>query len=229
MTAEWRAACLSEYGEYDVSSVEQPLLRALEARIVDYLKPSWCSAEKARLLLEVVVVTKPAIAVEVGAFTGSSTLPMVAGLRHLGEGHAWIVDAWSNEEAVRGLPAGEVNMTWWSGLDMSGIKRQFDQLVGDWSLGPYCQVLAEPSRNAAGRVEAIDFLNLDGNFSPEGARLDSELFLPRVRSGGFALMSNALVTVGGTPTKLKALWPFFDSCDLVCELDDRNTLLFRKR
>ena len=82
---------------------------------------------------------------------------------------------------------------------------------------------------AVARVEAIDFLNLDGNFSTEGALLDSELYLPKVTGRRVRPVVERLVTVGGRPTKMKALWPFFDACRIVCELDGGNTLLFRKR
>jgi hypothetical protein len=28
---------------------------------------------------------------------------------------------------------------------------------------------------------------------------------------------------------MKVLWPLFDRCDVLCEIDDSNTLLFGKR
>ena len=83
---------------------------------------------------------------------------------------------------------------------------------------------------AGGPSRAADRLShLDGNFSEEGAWQDSEVYLPKVVPGGYILLSNALVSVAGQSAKMKALWPLFDRCDVVCEIDDSNTLLFRKR
>lgn len=228
-TAEWYADCLSLNDEYDLSALQDPALLSLETRIVEHLTNSWCTEQKARLLLEVVVLTTPAVCVEIGAFTGSCTLPMAAGLSYLQHGHAHIIDAWSNAEAVRGLPPDDVNTVWWSGLDMAAVKGQFTQMLHDWQLTHVCDVLPEPSRDAVSKVPSIDFLHLDGNFSEQGARLDSELYLPKVTTGGYALLSNALVTVASLPTKMKALRPFFESCEIIAELDGGNTLLFRKR
>jgi hypothetical protein len=112
---------------------------------------------------------------------------------------------------------------------MPAVSAQFAQMLQQWSLDSFCQVLPAPSRDAGSAVPAIDFLHLDGNFSEEGALLDSQLYLPKVTARGYALLSNALVTVGGSPTKMKALRPFFEQCEIVCDLDGGNTLLFRKK
>src|SRR5689334_13625467 len=134
MTAEWYPDCLSIEDEFDLAVVRAPGLIDLETRLIESLKNSWCSDQKARLLLELVVLTRPSVSVEVGAFTGSCTLPMLAGLQYLGVGHGHIVDAWSNDEAVRGLPADDVNTVWWSGLDMGAVKGQFEQMLREWNL-----------------------------------------------------------------------------------------------
>jgi hypothetical protein len=229
MTAEWHPDCLFLDDEHDVELTSNPAVVAIEAQILEYLQGSWCSDQKAKLLLEVTVLTKPRVCVEVGTFTGSCTLPMLAAVRHLGEGRAYAIDAWSAEEAIRGLPPEDVNAVWWSGLDMEAIKTQFTGMLQKWSLEPFCELIHAPSQEAAAALPAIDFLHLDGNFSEEGALLDSELYLPKVTPGGCTLLSNALVTVAGKPTKMKALRPFFDQCEILCELDGGNTLLFRKK
>ena len=85
------------------------------------------------------------------------------------------------------------------------------------------------SEQAIDHVPSIDFLHIDGNFSEKGALFDSKQYLPKVVPGGYVLISNVLVMIGAKPAKMKALWPLFDQCDVVCEIDDGNTLLFRKR
>ena len=169
------------------------------------------------------------MSVEIGAFTGSSAVPMLAAVKYIGTGRGYIVDAWSSEEAVRGLPKEDVNTIWWAGLDMEAAKNHFMYVFNNWSFQSICEVLAMTSKSAVDKIPVIDFLHLDGNFSEEGAMLDSELYLPKVRSGGYILLSNTLTMIGGRPTKMKALWPIFDQCDIICELDSGNTILFRKK
>ncbi len=225
----WYPECLAATHASELAVVEDRAFVELERRVLDALTCTWCSQDKARLLLELVVITRPAVSVEIGAFTGSCTLPMLAGLQYLGRGRAYVVEAWSTDEAVRGLPPGEVNATWWGGLDMRAVRRQFEAMLEAWALGAHCEVVAEPSRDAVSRVPPMDFLHLDGNFSEAGALADTESYLPRLAAGGYTLLSNALVSVAGKLTKVKALWPLFDQCEIVAEVDDGNTLLFRKR
>jgi predicted O-methyltransferase YrrM len=229
MSADWLPYSVLGVAEADLAVLRSPDLAQLEAEVIKHLKDSWCSEQKARLLLELVVITRPGVCVEIGAFSGSTTLPMLAGLRYLESGRAYVVEPWSNAEAVRGLPADDVNTSWWSDVDMAAVRSQFDRMLVSWSLAPRCEVLVVPSRDAISAVPAIDLLHLDGNFSQEGAALDSDLYLPKVISGGHVVLSNVLVTVAETPTKMSALSPLFDACDILGEVDGGNTLLFRKR
>jgi hypothetical protein len=229
MITDWLAHFVGGEAEADLAALRSPALAQLERETVEYLKDSWCSEQKAKLLLELVVVTRPGACVEIGAFSGSTTLPMLAGLRYLDAGRAYVVEPWSNAEAIRGLPSGDVNTAWWAAVDMTTVRSQFDRMLETWSLGSWCEVLPLASREAISAVPAIDLLHLDGNFSEEGAALDSELYLPKVVPGGHVVLSNVLVTVAGAPTKMRALWPLFDACDVLGEVDGGNSLLFRKR
>lgn len=227
--AGWRSEYLPLEKEYNFQVLNTPCLPQLSDQVFEYVQNSWCSKEKARLLLELVLITKPQVCVEIGPFTGSSSFPLLTGLKYLQTGKAYIVDAWSNKESIVGLPSDDPNTIWWSNLDMQAVKTQFDHMVHVWSFHSSCEILHMTSQEAISHVPLIDFLHLDGNFSTEGALQDSELYLPKVLPGGYILLSNALVMIGGKPTKMQALWPLFDECDIICELDQGNTLLFRKK
>lgn len=214
----------------NLSASTDPGLIQLEQTIVSALKGSWCSEEKAKLILECVITNRPQVCVEIGPFTGSSTLPMLAALRYTNhKAQAYVIDAWSNEEAVRGLPKDDPNAIWWASLDMRAIKNQFTQTVNRWSLTSYVQVLHMSSERAVSLLPSINFLHLDGNFSAEGSSLDTRLYLPKVVPGGHILISNVLTMIGNQATKMKALWPLFESCELVSEIENGNALLFKKR
>lgn len=222
--AAWNSTCLPVTSQ----ELSSPAVMQLEAKIIDSVKNSWCSKEKAQLLFELVVAVRPAVCVEIGAFTGSSSLPMVAGLQYLNQGQAYIIDAWSNDEATSGLEKDDPNSVWWGNLDMSVIKGEFLKRMNSWSLSPYFRTLHMSSKAAISKLPPIDFLHIDGNFSEQGAKLDSELYLPKVVKGGYVLLSNILVTVNGKPTKMKALWSLFEYCEIISELENGNAILFKK-
>ncbi|MBS0586164.1 MAG: class I SAM-dependent methyltransferase [Verrucomicrobia bacterium] len=209
--------------------IQDQSFQQLEQSVCSYLQNSWCSQEKAKLILETVVLTQPKVSVEIGAFTGSSALPLLAGLKWLKSGHAYVIDAWSNAEAISGLKADDPNAKWWGSIDMRSIKKQCKNLISSWALDPYCSVVQASSQQAASKIGSIDFLHLDGNFSEEGALSDTLNYLPKVKSGGYILLSNLFMIVDSKPTKKKALWPIFDSCEIVAEIENGNVVLFRKK
>lgn len=210
------------------NSLESPRFINLEKHTLNYLKDSWCSQEKAKLILRHVATHRPNVCVEIGGFTGSSALPMLLGLQYCGTGVGYVVDAWSNREAISGLPQSDLNTIWWSQVDMDEIKRIFHHTIRIWGLVPYVKVLHTTSADAATQIPMIDFLHLDGNFSETGALLDAQLYLPKVVDGGYVLISNVLVMIAKKPSKMRSLWPFFEHCEIEKELENGNVLLFKK-
>ena len=227
--AAWNPLYLSLKNVEALEILKQPDVVALENQVLDVIKNSWCSQEKAQLLMELVIIMRPDVCVEIGAFTGSSTLPLLKGLKYCNQGQVYIIEPWSAAEAIKGLPKNDPNTTWWAGLHMKEVKTQFIKMIKRWALKDFCNILEMNSEQAVNYIPMIDFLHLDGNFSEQGSLLDSTLYVPKVVSGGYILLSNALIMIDGKPTKMKALWPIFDQCDVVCELDQGNTILFRKK
>lgn len=209
--------------------LKSPDLMDLKSRVFQYLQNSWCTKEKANLLIDLIVLTSPDVCVEIGSFTGSTALPILKSLQYCGSGKLYAIDAWSCSEAIRGLPSSDINTRWWGTLDMVSIKAQFSNLLNAWSLNEYCRVMPMTSESAASGFSFIDFLHLDGNFSEEGALLDSKLYVPKVTSGGYILLSNVHIMIAKKPSKMKALTVLLDYCEVICEIDNGQTLLFRKR
>lgn len=77
---------------------------SLKTSVYKYLTNSWVSQEKAQLLMELIFLTKPQICVDIGSFNGSSALPVAATLKHIKNGKIYLIEAWSNEEAVKHRP-----------------------------------------------------------------------------------------------------------------------------
>ncbi len=200
----------------------------LKNDVCEYLKESWCSEEKANLIMDVIFETKPKVCVEIGVFTGSSFLPIAATLAYLRQGHAYAIDSWSNQEAIKFIPYADPNYKWWATVDMQEIKNQFLSMLDVWSFNSYVSVIHASSEKAISQIDSIDFLHLDGDFSEEGSLHDLDLYLPKVKSGGYILLSNLFYVIDNQLTKMKTLWTLFDACEIVAEIDQSNTILFQK-
>jgi hypothetical protein len=202
--------------------------KRLKGKILRELKGSWCSEEKVNLLMDLVSLTRPEVCVEIGAFTGSSVLPVAATLKHLNCGKIYAIDAWSNEIMVRNLKNDDPNKFWWSTVNMKAVRKIYNQMVKTWRLTNVCVTIQAPSENAVNQVPEIDFLNLDGDYSEVGSTRDVELYLPKVKPGGYVLLSNVFLVVNKNQPNLKAFCDLFDSCEMICEIERENAILFKK-
>ncbi len=225
----WSSEYLGPKNPIASKSLNDPAFQRLKKQVFEYIKGGWCTDEKAEIIMDCVVCSQPKTCVEIGSFTGSTTLPMLAALKYLGSGHAYLIDAWSNQEAIKGLDNDDPNTAWWSTLNMQAVKNQLLHMLSNWGLNSYSTVIHSSSSQACSRVNSIDFLHLDGNFSEQGALLDVQLYLPKVNSGGYILISNVLVMIGGKPPKVKSLWPLFEECEIIGETKNSNAILFRKK
>lgn len=200
----------------------------LKARVLRELEHSWCSQEKGRLIMDLVVLGRPSICVEIGVFSGATLLPIAAVLKFLGEGDVYAIDPWSNQEATMNMEMGDPNRAWWLDVDFDAAYRSFQALLLKWQLSPFCHVMRLTSDKAIKYIKTIDFLHLDGDYSAQGSIRDVELYLPKVPKGGYTLLSNLLLTVHDEQPKMAALDRLLDYCEIIHELDHGNSLLLRK-
>jgi Methyltransferase domain len=211
-----------------INAIEAPGFKSLKADVTKFLENSWCSKEKIHLLMNLILVTRPEVCIEIGAFTGSSVLPVAATLKYLRHGKVYAIDAWSNTMAVRHLDSDDPNRSWWSSVNMKKVHKSFQNMKNQWSLGPYCITVHNSSENAFHQFSDIDFLHIDGDYSEKGSLQDINLYLPKVKSGGYILLSNILLTVKGKQPKETAFFTLFQSCEFICEIEQNNTILFMK-
>ncbi|MCI5051986.1 MAG: class I SAM-dependent methyltransferase [Simkaniaceae bacterium] len=204
------------------------LQASMRDRVLAELEGSWCSKAKANLIMDLIQEHKPQVCVEIGAFDGSTLLPIAVALKANKLGILHAVDAWSADEAIKGLPSHDVNYKWWRTLDMHAIKRTCLARVKRWTLSKQCRLIHKTSEAASKQFSEIDFLHLDGNFSEAGAYKDVQLYLPKVKPGGYILVSNAMVVIDKKTPKVRSLWTIYDSSDIIKEVDNGNTVLFRK-
>lgn len=225
--ADWDPNILQQPNSQNLLAKER--YTKLKAKVTKALAKSWCSAEKVSLLMDLTLLTRPKICVEVGVFAGSSLLPVGATLRYLNAGMVYAVDAWSNEEAVRYLSDDDPNKCWWSQVDMAAVYRSFKNVTKTWFFLGFCAIVRKSSEEAVSSIpDQIDFLHLDGDYSEIGALRDVELYLPKVRPGGYVLLSNLYAMVNREQPKIKAFCALCEECDIVATIEDDNAVLFRK-
>jgi len=224
--AEWDPSCLSQEFAHLLNQRKYINLKKI---IISELKNSWCSVEKINLLMDLILLTQPEICVEIGAFTGSSILPIASTLKYINSGEIFAIDAWSNAEATKYLTDNDPNKLWWSQLDMKLIHDSYRFLMNKWSLGGYYTEIFKPSTEAIHDVPGeIDFLHLDGDYSEIGSLQDVELYLPKVKSGGYILLSNFYTIIHREQPKNKSFVLICDTCDIVTSIENNNAVLFRK-
>lgn len=229
LCAWWNPCTLENVNSAAGHCLEDDGFLCLKGRVAEALANSWCSPEKANMLMDLTLLTQPEICVEVGAFTGSSSLPIAATLRHMGAGQLFAIDAWSNSIAVQNMGDDDINKEWWAGVDMAAVYNCFVRMLETWGLGGYCTIIKKPSGEAVREIpDSIDLLHLDGDYSEIGSLSDVELYLPKVKSGGYVILSNLFLMVNREQPKIKAFCVLCEACEIVATIENDNTVLFRK-
>lgn len=218
--------------DYKLPQFETPdniRLTKHKSNVLKKLRNSWCSEEKANLIIDLIYSKQPNTCVEIGVFTGDSFLPIVSTLEFIKQGHAYAIDAWSNAEAVFGIPPENHNYTWWFNVDMEKIYDCFLNKFKPERFHSYFTTIYDTSSNAVNALDQIDFLHIDGNFSEESTLDDVQNYLRKVSPGGYILLSNVFYQIEGKYTKMSAIELLLENCDLVKEVDSSNTILFQKK
>jgi len=203
-------------------------LSSLKSKVSSYLQQSWCSQEKINLLMDLVIEKKPQVCVEIGVFTGSSLLPIAVALKQNGSGKIFAIDPWSNAEAVKNLSPSDPNRDWWGKIDMNAALQTFKNMIRTWKVASFCTILHKTSAQAASSIHSIDLLHLDGNFSHDNSLEDATIYLPKVKLGGYILLSNVLWSSNNEHPKSDSLFYLLEYCDVIQEIEGGNALLLQK-
>lgn len=224
--AEWDSECIQKGSKALLSNDVQ--FQKLKSDVTAFLKNSWCSDEKATLLMELIRLQKPSVCVEIGVFTGSSLLPIAATLKYLGTGKVYGIDPWTAQEAIKHCPPENPNTKWWASLDMNQVFSQFNSMKNQWGLNSNTIVVRQTSANAKASIPNIDFLHIDGNYSEISSLEDVAMYVPKVKKGGYILYSNIGWIIEGKIPRMKAFQKLLDSCVIIAQIDTRNSFLLKK-
>jgi cephalosporin hydroxylase len=147
----------------------------------------WCTTEKAKKLMELVIECNPVLSVELGVFGGRSLLPIALMSKQLNPNSKVIgIDAWSLTQAIEGNNETS-NNTWWSNINYTEIFNYTKDLMVKNNVNDIVELWKESSKNAAIKFEdeSIDILHQDSNHSEEVTCAEVELYWNKVRERGY--------------------------------------------
>lgn len=153
---------------------------------MSYLE-GWCSLKKAEVLIDLILLSKPSVVVEIGVFGGKSLIPMAFALRANGWGKVYGIDPWDSNESIKGLD--ERNEAWWKSIDHQEIFSQLMQRIDGFNLQQQIELIVSTSEQAPPIYE-IDILHIDGNHSAESSYHDVIKWVAMVKKGGLVILND---------------------------------------
>ena len=109
-------------------------------------------------------------------------------------------------------------------MNLDRIYQSFLSMLSKYGLEKYCKTIRKTSEKAAPEIESIDVLYIDGNINEAISLQDVKLYLPKVRSGGYIWINDALWA-----NRQSSLDLLLESCTVVKLIDGGNCILFKKR
>lgn len=170
-------------------SPEIKLPNYIRAAINEYIPPldGWTLPDRACEMAELVCQLKPKVIVEIGTFGGRSAIAMAFALRHVNKGgKIYCLDPWRLDYAKEG--EWEENQNWYEkNVNLHDVHRKCMEAIWSHNIDEWLVVIRAASQHCANLFPAIDLLLIDGNHSEIASLRDAELYVPRIRRGGYCL------------------------------------------
>ncbi len=204
----------------DAEELKQTVCRTLSSL------EGWCSKEKAAAFIDLVLEVRPDVCVEIGVFGGSSAFPVLSALKYLGSGQLIAIDPWDKIECIKYFDPIEdaAHLKWWGNLNISFIYYAYLNMLKKHELEAYVTTIRSTSEQAVIHIGEIDILYIDGNHNEEVSSRDVELYLPKVRPGGYIWYNDSL-----WKDRQEGIDLLLEECDAIKLIDDGNCILFKKR
>lgn len=160
----------------------------------------WTKLDKCQTLAAMIVANRPKVVVEVGVWEGSSFLPQLLALKHVGGGIGIAIDSWSAIASIEGQ-VDPANVNWWGKQSIHDHAYQkFCGLLAKHGLVDICRVVRSRSdavdvKSVVDSYGPIDMLHVDGNHG-DAAIGDVERFAPHIPVGGLLILDDCDWTGG---------------------------------
>lgn len=178
--AKTRLDCILD--EINLPNLDNQLIQTIDSYLPNF--KGWCSRNKALAMAWLIIEERPKVVVEIGVFGGKSFLPQALALKHIGSGIIYGVDPWSSEEEVRTAQK-QKHRDWFTKTDYEAIHQEFLSKLKPHGLENIIKIHRMTSVEAAPLFQEIDIIHIDGNHSEEVSCNDVQLYLPKVKRGGF--------------------------------------------
>ncbi len=151
----------------------------------------WCSSDKIHKLYKLIIESKPSNLLEIGVFGGKSLLAQAFALRENGFGMIHGVDPWKANDCIQGMTE-ENSINWWQNLDYTKIYNGCINSIVNNNLEDFVKIHRLTSLEYSTKIDfEIDILHIDGNHEEESSCRDVELYLPKVKKGGYIWFDDA--------------------------------------
>jgi predicted O-methyltransferase YrrM len=199
----------------------------IQTAIFEYIphQEGWTTPERACEMARLILETKAQVCVDIGVFAGRSTIAMGFAARELGTSMVYGIDPWKIEAAVEGDNV-EQNAKWWKEKsNLEEMHRQTMHSIWAHRLDQWVTIIRNASQYVANLFPVVDFLNIDACHTEIASCRDVNLYLPRLRQGGYLTFDDA-----DWDTTQPALKLIEEQCDLVNVVKDKNeSRTYRKR
>ncbi len=168
---------------------------------------------KALVLSNLIITHGLQRAVEIGVYRGRLLLPLALTAKSRGLGEIIGIDPYSAQAAEQhDEHACPFDLkTWPHGVDWDGLYAQVNRTIANHHLERWCRVLRARSEESAREFQtgAIDLLHIDGNHDRASVMRDAELYVPKVKIGGYVVLDD---------TSWASVWPVYRQLQATHEL-----------
>ena len=103
------------------------------------------------------------------------------------------IDSWNVCDATQGLNIESTEYSSWNKINFNILYVKTKKLIQSNKLNNYCTLVRSTAQEALNLFsdESIDFLHFDGSFQENCAYADLVAYLPKLKNGGYVLLSNS--------------------------------------
>ena len=203
------------------------LPKHIEDAINNYLPhmDGWTTPERGCEMAERILETKAKTIVDIGVYAGRSTIAMGFAARELVHSHVYGIDPWKIDTQIEG-DTYEENARWWK--ERSNLEyMQTRTMICIWAhrLDQWITIIRNGSHYVHQLFDKIDFLNIDGSHTEIASCRDVNLYVPKVRTGGYVMFDDC-----DWHSTQKALHLIEESCALIKTMKgDNEARVYMKR
>lgn len=184
---------------------------------MDQIFDGWCTKQKASMLIDIILASKPKTIVEIGVWGGKSLVPMATALKCFG-GKIYGIDPWANDASLQGVMH-DGSRQFWATVDHEDVMRKLIYYIHEFGLDDHVELIRETSLDAP-IIENIDVLHIDGNHSDITSYIDVTKWVPHVRKGGWIIFDDMNWSEQGYATTSRAVEYLNKHCHKLAEIND---------